>query len=68
MLILLASASLTHVTTSFLTPHPLPLALPLRVWQVPKADVLGPLGVGFKLAMTTLDSGRIGIAAQVPFD
>ena len=27
--------------------------------------MLGPPGVGFKLAMATLDAGRIGIAAQV---
>jgi len=32
--------------------------------KVPKAQLLGPLGSGFKIAMTTLDSGRIGIAAQ----
>jgi len=28
------------------------------------AHVLGPVGEGFKVAMTTLDGGRIGIAAQ----
>ncbi|KAJ1453551.1 acyl-CoA dehydrogenase [Pelagophyceae sp. CCMP2097] len=32
--------------------------------QVPKANLLGPLGAGFKIAMSTLDGGRIGIAAQ----
>jgi butyryl-CoA dehydrogenase len=32
--------------------------------KVPKENLLGPLGSGFKIAMTTLDSGRIGIAAQ----
>ncbi len=32
--------------------------------KVPKANLLGPMGVGFKLAMSVLDSGRIGIAAQ----
>ena len=32
--------------------------------KIPKINLLGPLGVGFKLAMTMLDSGRIGIAAQ----
>lgn len=31
---------------------------------VPKSQMLGPLGAGFKIAMGTLDSGRIGIAAQ----
>jgi butyryl-CoA dehydrogenase len=31
---------------------------------VPKEYVLGPVGDGFKVAMTTLDGGRIGIAAQ----
>ena len=32
--------------------------------KIPKTNLLGPLGIGFKLAMTMLDSGRIGIAAQ----
>lgn len=32
--------------------------------MVPKANLLGPLGAGFKIAMSTLDGGRIGIAAQ----
>lgn len=32
--------------------------------RVPKANLLGNLGDGFKIAMTTLDAGRIGIAAQ----
>ena len=27
--------------------------------MVPKENVLGSLGLGFKIAMTTLDSGRI---------
>ena len=27
--------------------------------MVPKENVLGSLGMGFKIAMTTLDSGRI---------
>lgn len=31
---------------------------------VPKENLLGEVGKGFKVAMTTLDSGRIGIAAQ----
>ncbi len=31
---------------------------------VPKANLLGKEGEGFKIAMTTLDGGRIGIAAQ----
>ncbi|MGI5859205.1 MAG: acyl-CoA dehydrogenase [Tepidanaerobacteraceae bacterium] len=31
---------------------------------VPKENLLGQLGKGFKIAMTTLDGGRIGIAAQ----
>ena len=31
---------------------------------VPKENLLGELGKGFKIAMTTLDGGRIGIAAQ----
>ena len=31
---------------------------------VPKENLLGELGKGFKIAMMTLDGGRIGIAAQ----
>ena len=32
--------------------------------RIPKANLLGKIGEGFKIAMTTLDGGRIGIAAQ----
>ena len=32
--------------------------------KVPKTAVLGTVGAGFKIAMSQLDSGRIGIAAQ----
>jgi alkylation response protein AidB-like acyl-CoA dehydrogenase len=32
--------------------------------KVPKANLLGKEGDGFKIAMTTLDGGRIGVAAQ----
>ncbi|KAL3858431.1 hypothetical protein ACJMK2_013022 [Sinanodonta woodiana] len=32
--------------------------------RVPKENLLGELGMGFKIAMQTLDSGRIGIASQ----
>jgi butyryl-CoA dehydrogenase len=32
--------------------------------KVPKENVLGAPGEGFKIAMSTLDGGRIGIAAQ----
>ena len=32
--------------------------------RVPKENLLGSPGAGFKIAMTTLDGGRIGIAAQ----
>ena len=32
--------------------------------RVPKANLLGGEGMGFKIAMKTLDGGRIGIAAQ----
>ncbi len=32
--------------------------------RVPRAHLLGSEGEGFKVAMTTLDAGRIGIAAQ----
>ncbi len=31
---------------------------------IPKRNLLGPVGAGFKVAMSTLDGGRIGIAAQ----
>lgn len=32
--------------------------------QIPKENLLGELGQGFKIAMGTLDAGRLGIAAQ----
>jgi alkylation response protein AidB-like acyl-CoA dehydrogenase len=32
--------------------------------RVPDRQVLGPEGTGFKIAMSTLDGGRIGIASQ----
>jgi butyryl-CoA dehydrogenase len=32
--------------------------------KVPDANVVGPVGDGFKVAMSTLDGGRIGIACQ----
>ena len=32
--------------------------------KIPKENLLGELGKGFKIAMMTLDGGRIGIAAQ----
>ncbi|MGD0210683.1 MAG: acyl-CoA dehydrogenase family protein [Desulfomonilia bacterium] len=32
--------------------------------KVPKENLLGKTGIGFKIAMTALDSGRIGIASQ----
>jgi len=32
--------------------------------RIPKENMLGKPGMGFKIAMMTLDSGRIGIAAQ----
>ena len=32
--------------------------------RVPKENLLGKIGEGFKIAMKTLDGGRIGIAAQ----
>jgi len=32
--------------------------------RIPKENLLGDLGKGFKIAMQTLDGGRIGIAAQ----
>lgn len=33
--------------------------------RIPKANLLGEEGMGFKIAMGTLDAGRIGIAGQV---
>lgn len=33
-------------------------------YKVPKANLLGQAGEGFKIAMTTLDGGRIGVASQ----
>lgn len=32
--------------------------------EIPKANILGEAGKGFKIALTTLDGGRLGIAAQ----
>jgi butyryl-CoA dehydrogenase len=32
--------------------------------KVPKENLLGDIGQGFKIALTTLDGGRIGIASQ----
>uniref|UniRef100_A0A3P8VXN5 short-chain acyl-CoA dehydrogenase n=1 Tax=Cynoglossus semilaevis TaxID=244447 RepID=A0A3P8VXN5_CYNSE len=32
--------------------------------RIPLGNLLGPRGAGFKIAMQTLDSGRIGIASQ----
>jgi butyryl-CoA dehydrogenase len=32
--------------------------------RIPKENLLGEIGKGFKVAMTTLDGGRIGIVAQ----
>lgn len=32
--------------------------------RIPKENILGKEGEGFKIAMTTLDGGRIGVAAQ----
>lgn len=32
--------------------------------RIPKGNQLGALGQGFKIAMTTLDGGRIGVAGQ----
>jgi len=33
--------------------------------RVPKENVLGPVGLGYKIAMATLNEGRIGIGAQM---
>lgn len=36
----------------------------LQECRVPRESLLGPRGQGFKVALSTLDGGRIGIAAQ----
>ena len=33
--------------------------------QVPKENVIGPVGMGYKIAIETLNEGRIGIGAQM---
>ena len=38
--------------------------LVLQSCEVPVADRLGPEGIGFKVAMTSLDGGRVGVSAQ----
>jgi hypothetical protein len=38
--------------------------LVLQDCRVPVADRLGPEGIGFKVAMTSLDGGRVGVSAQ----
>jgi alkylation response protein AidB-like acyl-CoA dehydrogenase len=40
------------------------LALSLENLRVPAANRLGPEGEGFKIALSALDAGRIGVAAQ----
>lgn len=37
----------------------------LEQCQVPKENVLGPVGQGYKIAIETLNEGRIGIGAQM---
>jgi len=37
----------------------------LESCQVPKENVLGPVGQGYKIAIETLNEGRIGIGAQM---
>jgi alkylation response protein AidB-like acyl-CoA dehydrogenase len=39
--------------------------LVLEGCRVPKANVLGPVGQGYKIAIETLNEGRIGIGAQM---
>jgi len=39
--------------------------LVLEGCKVPKENVLGPVGQGYKIAMETLNEGRIGIGAQM---
>ncbi len=37
----------------------------LEACQVPEANVLGPVGLGYKISIETLNEGRIGIGAQM---
>jgi len=37
----------------------------LESCRVPKENVLGPVGIGYKIAIETLNEGRIGIGAQM---
>ena len=37
----------------------------LEECRVPKENVLGPVGIGYKIAIETLNEGRIGIGAQM---
>src|SRR5205085_6722482 len=37
----------------------------LEEWRVPKSSVLGEAGKGYKIAIETLNEGRIGIGAQM---
>jgi alkylation response protein AidB-like acyl-CoA dehydrogenase len=37
----------------------------LESCQVPEANVLGPVGLGYKVSIETLNEGRIGIGAQM---
>jgi alkylation response protein AidB-like acyl-CoA dehydrogenase len=37
----------------------------LEACQVPEANVLGPVGLGYKVSIETLNEGRIGIGAQM---
>src|SRR5207244_8877124 len=39
--------------------------LVLEACRVPKANVLGQVGKGYKIAIETLNEGRIGIGAQM---
>src|SRR5438045_732306 len=37
----------------------------LEDWRVPRESVLGEVGKGYKIAIETLNEGRIGIGAQM---
>jgi butyryl-CoA dehydrogenase/short/branched chain acyl-CoA dehydrogenase len=41
------------------------VALHFEECAVPREDVLGPVGLGYKIAIATLNEGRIGIGAQM---
>src|SRR5207302_2308545 len=54
-----------HVTGVQTCALPISFILILEDCRVPKANVLGEAGKGYKIAIGTLNEGRIGIGAQM---